>query len=160
MNLTDILIPKPRYYARPLADYADCAESQQPRGLQSPHIDAETCGKGQMTEVIRTNPYAHADADTRAINTFPHNPHNPHAASVETQKPLPVTLEYFRAQGVELLPEDLAFLRWHLPKDTVRRNSCIGRYVSEWHDAMQGEPVTHRKANKGRRAANTWLLDL
>jgi hypothetical protein len=32
----------------------------------------------------------------------------------EIEKPLSVTPEYLASQGVKVLPEDVAFLTWHL----------------------------------------------
>ncbi len=157
MNLADILIPKPRYCTPAGAERAERAERQQPQGLRSPPPEAERGGKGAGVDRVRPNPPAGAGNESRATTVFPPNPPNPPAPRAEIAKPLPVTLEYFRVQGVELLPEDLAFLRWHLPKDTARRNAYIAQYVAVWHDAMRGEPTGHRKANQGRRAANQWL---
>lgn len=157
MNLEELLIPSPRYFKRTPAENADCAESHKRRGFQSPHLEAESCGKDREPEEIRTIPHVPAEAETRAPRGFPHNPHNPHSSFAEIETPLPITLDYFRALGVELLPEDLAFLRWHLPRDTARRNAAIAQYVAVWCEAVDAEPMPHRKANQGRRAANTWL---
>ena len=68
-------------------------------------------------------------------------------------------MEHFRAQGVELLREDLAFLCWHLPKDTASRNRAIDQYIATWRDAADSESLGHKKANQGRFAANTWLRE-
>ena len=157
MNLADILIPKPRYFRPAGAERAERAESQQPQGLCHPPAEAERGGKRAGADAIRPNPPARAGTESRAATAFPPNPPNPPAPSAEIEKPLPVTLEYFRAQGVELLPDDLAFLRWYLPKDTARRNAYIAQYVTVWRCAMEAETIEHRKANQGRKAANQWL---
>jgi hypothetical protein len=81
------------------------------------------------------------------------------ASSAQSEKSLPVTMEHFRAQGVELLREDLAFLCWHLPKDTASRNRAIDQYIATWRDAADSESLGHKKANRGRFAANTWLRE-
>ena len=81
------------------------------------------------------------------------------ASPAQNEKPLPVTMEHFRAQGVELLANDLAFLLWHLPKGTAVRNNAINAYIKTWQAAMAGESMVHKKANRGRFAANTWLRE-
>ena len=81
-------------------------------------------------------------------------------AELSEEAPLPLTMEYFRAQRVELLPEDLAFLRWYLPRAAPSRNDAIGRYIDTWLMAAAAEPVLHRKENAGRYAANSWLRAL
>jgi hypothetical protein len=80
------------------------------------------------------------------------------ASPAQSEKP--VTMEYFRAQGLELLREDLAFLHWHLPKDTASRNKAVVQYIAIWLDAADSEPLDQKKANRGRFAANTWLREL
>jgi hypothetical protein len=76
---------------------------------------------------------------------------------VTAENPIPVTLEYFSGQGAALLAEDLAFLRWYLPTEAVKRNAYIAQYLNIWRDAAEREPVSHRKENSGRRKANSWL---
>lgn len=157
VNLIELLIPSPRYFRLAPAESAESAENQQRRGLRSPHLDAETCGKGGEPGEIRTNPHAHAEAETHVPLGFPHNPHNPHSPYAEIEKPLPMTREFFRAQGLHMLAEDLAFLRWHLPKPTTARHAAVREYVAIWLRAAEAEPLPHRKDNRGRFAANTWL---
>tara|TARA_R110000772_G_scaffold127818_4_gene235210 strand:- start:39099 stop:39536 length:438 start_codon:yes stop_codon:yes gene_type:complete len=78
-------------------------------------------------------------------------------ARTETQEPVALSRGQFSSQGVYLLADDLAYLRWHLPTGTSARNAAVREYVRRWHEAMEGEPVEYRKDNAGRRAANTWL---
>jgi hypothetical protein len=160
MNLQDILIPNNPFYKRLGAESADCAESQSGQGLLSPQVLAETCGKRAELGVVRSNPLVAADSTGQATIQSPHNPHNPHHTAVEIEKPLPVTVEYFSAQGVELLREDLAFLLWLLPKGTASRNKVIREYILIWLEVVDSEPLSHKKANRGRFAANTWLREL
>lgn len=70
---------------------------------------------------------------------------------------VPVNSDYLRSQGADLLAEDLAFLYWHLPKDTLQRSICISRYLTIWLAAFDRELVVHKKQNAGRKAANSWL---
>jgi hypothetical protein len=55
------------------------------------------------------------------------------------------------------MQEDLALLRWHLPRDTGQHNAWIEDYLATWKEAMEKEPIEHCKQNAGRKAANTWL---
>lgn len=71
--------------------------------------------------------------------------------------PLFVDPVYFQRQGVGLLPEDAAHLRRWLPLSPPERNETISGYIAVWLNAMNQEPVPHKKANTGRRAANIWL---
>lgn len=47
----------------------------------------------------------------------------------ETEEPAPITREHFAGLGVHLLADDLAFLRWHLPRATAARNAAVREYV-------------------------------
>lgn len=73
------------------------------------------------------------------------------------EAPLPVTISYFSEQGVWLLRDDLTFLLRYLPVNVEQRNATIRRYIDVWRRACESEPVAHKKANAGRRAANIWL---
>lgn len=101
VNLADLLLPKPRYCIQARAGRAGRAERQQLRGLHRPPTEAEKGGNGSGADVIRPNPPAGAGSETRATTAFPPNPPNPPAPMDEIAKPLPVTLDYFRARGVE-----------------------------------------------------------
>lgn len=143
MNLVDLLAPKMPHLKQGLAETAEVAENQQPQPITNPPPLAESGGKTE----IRQNPPPLAENKTRLTTAFPPNPPNPP----------PVTREYFASQGVDLLPEDLAFLRWHLPKDNANRNKAIHEYMATWLEAAAREPSSQRKANRGRFAANTRL---
>lgn len=166
MNLADLLLAN-RSYCRPAtADSADSAESQQWQGLRSPQVVAESCGMGAgaggvgyKLEVIRNNPQLVAEAASRSTKAFPHNPHNPQGRRAEVEKPLPLAREWFAAQGVELLREDVEFLFRRLPKGTVARNAAIRQYIAQWMQAMDAEPLAQKKINRGRFAANSWLRE-
>jgi hypothetical protein len=73
----------------------------------------------------------------------------------ETAKTL--TFEYFQRHGIELLAEDLAYLRWHFPRSARPQHEAVGQYIAIWLKAMKKEPKSQCKQNTGRRAANTWL---
>jgi hypothetical protein len=160
MNLADILLPENPYRRPAGAEKAERAENQQWQGLQSPPVGAERGGKVAEPEVVRPNPPAGAESETPAITEFPPNPPNPPARLAEIEKPLPLSREYMLAQGVRMTADDLAFLRWHLPRDTAGRNDAIRRYIAIWLEAMADEPVAQRKQNRGAFAANTWLREL
>ncbi|MFV8819681.1 hypothetical protein [Haliea sp. E17] len=157
MNLVDLLAPKILKPQQGVAEVAEVADNQQRQGLRNPPLVAESGGKPMPAPVIRQNPPPLAESETQATTTFPPTPPNPPPLNSKAEIPLPVTREYFASQGAVLLPEDLAFLRWHLPKGTTARNEAIRQYLDAWRKGMEIEPVAHRKENAGRRAANSGL---
>lgn len=60
--------------------------------------------------------------------------------------------------NIDLLPDDKRWLRavcFGINRPTL---ACyLSEYIDRWHNAMNGETVTYRKQNAGRKAANTWL---
>lgn len=82
-----------------------------------------------------------------------------HLEKNQPVEPLPVTPEWFRAQGCEVLREDLVFIKGRLPTGTVKRNAMQRAYAACWLAAMDQEPLSHRKENAGRFAANTALRE-
>lgn len=56
-----------------------------------------------------------------------------------------------------LLPDDKAFLLKLLPVNSDQRQVAIEGYKSAWLTGMQSETAEHKKQNKGRHRANTWL---
>jgi hypothetical protein len=68
-----------------------------------------------------------------------------------------LSINAFNNDGLELTHDDLIFLRHHLPFDPSHRDAALARYREIWHEAMTEEPAGHRKQNKGRFVANTWL---
>lgn len=160
MNLADMLGLKTWNPQLPPAETADSAETAQPRGLWNPQPPAENCGKALTSCGIRSNPQPPAESEARAVADFQAksaNPQNPQPLPKIAEQALPITRDYFASLGIHLLADDLAFLRWQLPRTTPARNAAASEYVRRWHEAMDGEPVQYRKDNAGRRAANTWL---
>lgn len=146
--------------APPPAESADSAEKTQRRGLRSPQVPAETCGKPRPPRGIRNNPQAPADSTGPVVTGFPQNPQNPQPVGAEGEETQPAcTLEWLRGQGCYVLPEDVTFIAARLPRDTRRRNATLRAYVATWRAAMEREPLVHRKEGRGRFAANTALLE-
>ncbi len=157
MNLAELLLPKSRYFITKGAERAEQAESQQLQGVQSPPHEAEKGGNDVIFHVIRPNPPAEAEATGQASADAPPNPPFPPAYAIEIEKPLPVTVDYFYTQGMKLTPDDLAFIARNLPQGTARRNALIRGYVEQWQSASKREARPHRRQNRGRLTANTWL---
>tara|TARA_R110002110_G_scaffold415830_1_gene657081 strand:+ start:11854 stop:12354 length:501 start_codon:yes stop_codon:yes gene_type:complete len=155
MNLADLLVPKVSSPGK--TERAEGAESQHSRGPGNPPTGAEKGGETTPAPAIRPNPPARAESETRTDTAFPPNPPNPPGAMQEIEQPLPATREYLASLGLETLPEDVAFLTWHLPRGTTARNQALREYVHRWRDAMDAEPAQHRRQNRGRFAANAWL---
>ena len=82
MNLYAVILPNWPNLRLVRAEPAEPAENQQPRGLESPQLDAETCGK--PAEQVRNpqNPQVPAEPADRTSSSFPHNPHNPQGSAV------------------------------------------------------------------------------
>ncbi|MCB1676728.1 MAG: hypothetical protein KDI01_10580 [Halioglobus sp.] len=163
MNLAKMLGLKTWNPQPPPAETADLRktpETHGPRGFGNPQSPAENCGKAPTPCGIRRNPQLPAESETRAVTGFQAksaNPQNPQPLPRTAEPALPITREHFAGLGVHLLADDLAFLRWHLPRATAVRNAAVREYVRRWLDAMDRELVEYRKGNAGRRAANTWL---
>jgi hypothetical protein len=83
----------------------------------------------------------------------------------EAQKPRPalstradeLKTGWAEIDTLPLLAEDWVFLRERI---RGRRDAAalLARYAVRWRAAADVEPVSFRKANRGRFAANSWLL--
>lgn len=61
--------------------------------------------------------------------------------------------------GLPLLRDDLRFIEART-RGRCDRESLLVEYARRWREAAAAEPVEIRKANAGRYAANTWLLEV
>lgn len=69
--------------------------------------------------------------------------------------------DYCLQNNLELLPEDLTFIRRqlkHIPK--TRQKAVMRRYVEIWINTRDECESPVRAQNLGRRAANSFLLTL
>ncbi|WP_374962920.1 hypothetical protein [Spongiibacter tropicus] len=113
----------------------------------------------QLSAKIRSRP------QTAEIQPSPRNPglsegnHYKIRKSAKSATPpvFELSIEAFNRDGIEITPDDLAFLRQRLPLTPVKRDALLAQYRETWQQAMQNENAPHRKQNKGRFAANTWL---
>ncbi len=62
--------------------------------------------------------------------------------------------------GCDVLPDDLPFLQKYLPKDRAQRLEVLQQYRLVWEEAAAAEPLPHKKQNRARKAANTWLREI
>jgi hypothetical protein len=68
------------------------------------------------------------------------------------------SLETLTSQGLKLLGEDRLFINQNLLRYPMsRRKEIINQCAIVWQEAAKSEPIEHKKANKARRTANTWL---
>jgi len=68
--------------------------------------------------------------------------------------------KYCSEQGMELLPDDMSFLRRltrFTPESKIR--PILSKYVIIWTDEMAKESIEHKKQNTGRFAANSWIRE-
>lgn len=63
----------------------------------------------------------------------------------------------FYMSPCELLPDDKDFLILRLPVEIETCRAILQAYKYQWLTGMEKEPVEHKKQNKGRYSANTWL---
>lgn len=106
---------------------------------------------------LRISPVNKAGCKSHAGPLSPASPPDPPATKPLFEAPIPLSLEYFQALGIDALPGDIYHLKKLLPRATVSRNSLIRLYTETWQAAYQAEPVQHRKSNKARFAANQWF---
>lgn len=60
--------------------------------------------------------------------------------------------------GIQSPHDDQEFIREKLKGFTLNQKEAIlSQYAKVWIEGMEAEPVQHKKANVGRRAANVWL---
>ena len=75
------------------------------------------------------------------------------------EDPTPMTRQQIRdyLKPCEPLPEDMNFLLELLPIKAGPRRELVEGYRERWLQVMATEPLAHKKQNRGRVAANTWL---
>ncbi|MCG5504699.1 hypothetical protein [Ectothiorhodospira variabilis] len=60
--------------------------------------------------------------------------------------------------GLPLLPEDWTFVQART-QGRPDRDRLLREYRRRWLEASAAEPVPHKRDNRGRRAANLWLME-
>lgn len=65
---------------------------------------------------------------------------------------------YLSSKGAEPLADDLHFYQLELPTETSAFNAALREMASIWLEAMENEPNSVKRQNRGRRAANSWLV--
>lgn len=120
-------------------------------GVKHPQFSANTRSNEYMKQA-QSNPHY-----TLPPDVTDHKTRN----SAKSAKPpaFELSIEALNFRGIEVTPDDLAFLRHRLPLTPDKRDALLGQYIEIWQRAMQGECAPHRKQNKGRFAANTWLRE-
>jgi hypothetical protein len=66
---------------------------------------------------------------------------------------------WLRGCDIEVLWDDLCFVRQLLPTASLRRDTALVAYVRKWQKAAATEPRTRMSQNIGRKVANTWLRE-
>jgi hypothetical protein len=68
--------------------------------------------------------------------------------------------EYCKQNNIQLLPDDLKFIRQALkPIPKPHQKAVVRRYVDIWVMTMAECKDALRASNEGRRAANEWLRE-
>ena len=69
--------------------------------------------------------------------------------------------QYAQIKGIELMREDIKFLKAKLPKiASYAKRGVLERYAEEWVLGMRETEIVHQKQGYGRRRANLYLLSL
>lgn len=86
------------------------------------------------------------------------HPHLKDRGQPGDQHPIMAALDELKRDGLELLKEDAGFIR-HQIGHRMNWRDLLGRYKERWLDAMDGHQ-SHQRQNRGRFAANQWLLEV
>jgi hypothetical protein len=69
--------------------------------------------------------------------------------------------QYAELKGIDLMREDIKFLKLKLPKiASYAKRGVLERYAEEWVLGMRETEIVYRKQNCGRRRANNYILSL
>lgn len=82
---------------------------------------------------------------------------NPPIPPPSSHKVLELSIAAFRRDGIELTGEDLAFIRHRLARTPNKRDAQLAEYRERWRTAMEQESAPHKKQNRGRFSANSYL---
>jgi hypothetical protein len=138
---------------------AECSEnSKAPKTFLPPSI-VEQGGLGLAESQLRIFATIKAECSSHTGPRSPAIPPNPPANAPIFEAPIPATLEYFHSLGIDMLSEDIVFVKKLVPRATISRNSAIRSYIEIWRAAYQAESVQHRQSNKARFSANQWLRE-
>lgn len=68
-----------------------------------------------------------------------------------------VALKPSPLEGLPMLWDDKVFVHQHTQERTDQ-HALLQEYRRRWLEASEAEPLAHKQANRGRYAANIWLL--
>ena len=123
-------------------------------------IDLMAAGRAIAAELAATshNPQSirNQSASLKPVTAkLPANPHNPQ--QVEPEK-IPPTAMADPLAGLALLPDDQRWLRSLLQALPItRQRELLTEYRKHWLNAYNKEATDHKKSNRGRFAANSWI---
>ena len=70
----------------------------------------------------------------------------------------PRTDPWAELEKLPLMDGDRAHIKKHLRgRSRADQAQLLAGYVERWREAADAEPISHKKANSGRRAANIWI---
>ena len=127
MNLADLILP-----TLESGGNGGMAENQQRRGIGVAEDWRETGGTALKIMTVTNNPplSAKGGGDSSPVTAgLSANPPNPPAPRLNIETPIPLDIEYFATQGVDLMQDDLVFLKSYLPEGTTMRNELIRGYI-------------------------------
>jgi len=78
-----------------------------------------------------------------------------------TQKLQTSFQDYCFSKGIELLREDIKFIKERINDMPLNaRKDVLRRYHEEWLKGMASAKIVYQRQNLGRRMANTYIRDL
>lgn len=114
-------------------------------------IAARLVAASENPQVIRNQ----SASPSPVAAVVPAIPQDPQHLESESEQP---RLMANPLDGLELLPQDHRWLRSLLQALPItRQRDLLTEYRQRWLKAYEAEAIDHKKANKGRFAANTWI---
>lgn len=66
--------------------------------------------------------------------------------------------EYATSKNLQLHRDDIKFIKVQVAGlNPATRKQILIQYVDIWIEAMEAEPISHKRQNLGRKAANSYL---
>lgn len=125
------------------ADIADIRSGRLPLASARLYLEREEAAHPHLARRLKSARMAITRADDKP----------------DTRHPLELAIERLRLDGLDLRYEDGKFIRERIG---TRANwkALLQEYSDRWLLAAATEAAPHRRQNVGRRAANSWLLEV
>ena len=112
--------------------------------------------RAKLAEIEGRPPATSATTATQAPTARPMSQVSQVSQPPGTQKPATLKATWAEVGRLPLLDDDREFIRERI-SGRPDAAALLARYLIVWRAAADGEPVSFRKSNRGRYAANIWL---